>query len=405
MGMAALIWGYMVFFVSFYAQETLVGSVVLPLLPQPPVNYGLLSPEHLLDLANLLLLVCPGILIAAPLLLISRGGRQGIGGRAFWILAVCGALCLPVLMDPKLGMARDWDLFGLGLVPLIVWTAVRLADLRSKLPRGVLAYPLFAQVVVLMMFVGVNTHPPAAMARFEKLLELDQNRGGYGHEILASWYREFGQTEKEIHHWQKAAFLENNKRYWGGLALAYLEKENYTLALQAAQRAYVLDPFWASGAYYLASAYRELRVPDSALKYYDCSIALDPDNHGVRHDLATMFLGMRRHDNALKQIDVAIRLAPDSAVYLGVRGWILTEAGRLDEGERYLRDALRMEPDLLSARINLTRVLQRTGRPDSALREVGNILRMPNLPPELREYMVTLDRLIRENEFPADSAG
>lgn len=405
LGVVALLWAYLVLFASTYAQEAAAASMVLPLFSQPPLDYGLLSPEHVLDLANLLLLVCPGVAIAAPLLCASHNRKQKAGGRAFWILAIGGALCLPVLLDPKLGMARDWDLFGLGLAPLIVWAAVRLADLQARIPSGALVHPLFAQVTVLTMFVGINTHSPAAVARFENLLELDRNRGGYGHEILANWYREQGQTEKEIHHRQQAASRENNKRYWGGLALTYLQNGKYEDALEAAQRAYAIDPSWAKGIFYLASAYRELGMIDSALVSYDRSLVLDPNAHGVRHDLATLLMGLGRYDHALKQIDIAIGLAPDSAIYRGIRGWILLEADSLSGAERHLREALRMQPDLLSARVNLCRVFQQTGRADSALIEIGRIQQQPEVPPQIRNYLEGLKQLIRENEVPPDSAG
>jgi len=403
---AGLCWMYFIFFGNVYAKEAAMGRVILPLFAALPTDYGILSPAHLLDLANLPLLVCPGAVIAAVILLACRKNFTKIAGYAFfWSTVIAAGLVFIILLDPKLGMARDWDLFGLGLLPVVVWTAIRMADRRPSLVPGTVMYPIVAQVMTSVVFVGINTHSDTAIARFENLLELDRNRGGYGHEILAGWYHDRGDTEKEILHWREAAILEDNKRYWGGLSLACLQAGDYRSGLAAACRAYARDTSWAKGAFYLASAYRELGQYDSALLYYDRSLCLDPGAHNVRHDLATFYLRFGLYDEGLQQIDAAIALAPDSGVYRGVRGWILFEAGRLEECEKSLRYALKMDPNLVPARVNLSRWFYRTGRADSALLELDRVLRVPDLPIELRDNLLELGRSFRNRPVPSDSAG
>lgn len=403
---AASVWAYFVFHVSTYADEAAMGRVMIPLLSHPPTYYGLFSLVHLLDVANLLFLVCPGVLIAAPILYANRQSTTNPSERAFfWPLAIAGGVAMVLLLDPKLGLARDWDLFGLGLLPLIVWSATRLADLRVKMSPGVVVHPLVTQAMVLIVFVSINARQSAALDRFDNLLELDPSRGGYGHEILAGWYHDHGDIAKEIQHWRKAVAVEDNKRYWGALALAYLRNGDYQFGLRAAHTAYAKDTSWAKGAFYLASAYRELQHYDSALVYYDRSLRLDAGAHNVRHDLATLCLSFGQYDAGLRQIDVALQQAPDSAVYHSVRGWILFEAGRLDECGKSLRHALALDPDLIPARVNLSRWLYRTGRADSALAEIDHILLLPDVPAELREHLLILGRSFRNPQAPPDSAG
>jgi len=194
----AIVWTIWIFRGSIFATEAPTGSVLVPLMPTPPVNYGLISPQHLLDIVNLLLLVCPGVLIAVPLLLSSRRSQPKTQPRLFWLLAVMIPLSIPLFLDPKLGMARDWDLFALGLMPLLVWSAIRVADGHQKRPRRALALPVFASASVLVMFVGINADTEVAITRFEKLLELDQVRGGYGYEILATHYRSAGRNRMDV---------------------------------------------------------------------------------------------------------------------------------------------------------------------------------------------------------------
>jgi hypothetical protein len=403
-GVAVVAWGYWVLHASFFAQEAPTGSLLVSLMSNPPLQYGLFSPAHLLDIFSLLCLVVPGVLIAIPLLFSGRTEDQTVGPRAYWLLAICIPLCIPLFLDPKLGMSRDWDLLALGLVPLVVWAAVRLADRRPTRPSGALALPVFASAAVLTMFVGTNAHTLTAIARFEKLLALDEARGGYGHEILATTYRDMDYAGGEIRHWRKALRLGDNKRYWANLAGAYLRIDNLNAGFSAARRAYLMDTSWTVGAFYLGMAFNEMGLADSANTYFARAAGLDPDHDAIRYEWALALNRLGQSDNAEKQILIALQLAPDNAIYHNALAGFLIQAERFGEAEGELQTALQLDPRHANTRLNQVLLYHKTGRREQALAELARVAQFPGLTPEQRERIAGLEKRIRE-AAPAPGSG
>ncbi|MFC1476134.1 tetratricopeptide repeat protein [Candidatus Zixiibacteriota bacterium] len=398
-GLVAIGWGLWAVPSNIFARGAASGSVLIPLLPQPPSNYGLFSASHWLDLANLLCLVVPGVLIGAPLFF-TRGKRVlKTGLRFFWPLAVIIPLGIPLFIDPKLGMARDWDLMTLGLLPLLVFWAIHLADIRIQLPRSAIRLPIFASVTVLALFVGINAHAPTAVSRFEKLVELDAARGGYGYEMLAYYYHTRGEIDRVIRSWQRALELEENGRYWMQLSTVYRQQGDQENALASARRCFFTDTTSAAGAYFLANTYNNLGLSDSVLHYLDWSARLAPDNDEVQHDLAATLYARGQIEDAHRHIITAIELAPDKAKYHNVLGAILIQTGRFDEAIPIFGRALELHPGYKDSRLNLAMAYYLNGQPQLAMAELTNLSRQSALTREEKNEIIELTRRIR----PADS--
>jgi len=394
-GLAAAGWGYWMLQGHLATAEATTGSIFVSFLPKPPLGYGLISPAHLGDIANLFLLVCPGVLIAAPLLLLGRTDRRSISPRLFWLLAVIIPLSIPLLIDPKLGMARDWDLLTLGVIPLLVWAAIRLADVRRKQPPGVLTLPVFASAAILLMFAGINAHTFTAITRFETLVELDKVRGGYGYEILAAFYRDRGRNKMEILQWRKALRLGENKRYWANLAMAYLRIGEARDGYFAARRAYLMDNSWPDGVYAMATAFNELEMLDSALVYSATAARLDPDNSDIRSGLAMILLRMGKLPEAQREIEYAIQLAPNQAMHYEILASILLRARQFGQAEPILKKVLELDSHHVDSHLNLAVVYHQTGRDSLALAILARLRRMPDLPYEQIVEITKLEKRIR----------
>ena len=92
--------------------------ILVPFWPTDYSSYWLLSGSHLLDLLNILLLSGP----AFVLLFWSRHqSRQ----QSVVLLALAGTVGFSLLVDPKMGAFRDWDLLSVFAVPLSVLVALR----------------------------------------------------------------------------------------------------------------------------------------------------------------------------------------------------------------------------------------------------------------------------------------
>lgn len=92
--------------------------VFVPFVANEYSHYTFFSGQHALDVLRTLLLVAP----AFPLVLwqATKDRRQ-----KFTLVAVAGALLFAVVVDPKLGAFRDWDLLAIFAVPLAALIALR----------------------------------------------------------------------------------------------------------------------------------------------------------------------------------------------------------------------------------------------------------------------------------------
>lgn len=83
-------------------------------------RYTMLSPAHLLELANQQLLVAPFSLALILALLASRRGREAIRspGSIFLAIAAANYLWFIIVWNPDYGGQRDWDLFAPASLPI-----------------------------------------------------------------------------------------------------------------------------------------------------------------------------------------------------------------------------------------------------------------------------------------------
>ncbi len=100
------------------AISTDISKVIVPFLPTEYSAYSLFSGEHLVDLLNVLLLSAPAFFLAFwP----GKFDRRQI----FVTVALAGALGFTLMVDPKIGAFRDWDLLSIFAIPLAALIALR----------------------------------------------------------------------------------------------------------------------------------------------------------------------------------------------------------------------------------------------------------------------------------------
>ena len=186
-------------------------------------GYTLLSFPHLLDIMNVLLLVAPGglILLAAS-----------VAGRADWddprlkftvAAAVFPAILLFVL-EPELGVARDWDIFAFSgiIITVLALTALSCLKERRGPPNRVLACAAIASLILVLPWILLNMDEGLSTARFSSILSRDPHKKAYGYEILSHHHRSYGRTSPAIEALKRAVRSEpRNPRYYGLLGDTY----------------------------------------------------------------------------------------------------------------------------------------------------------------------------------------
>jgi hypothetical protein len=194
-------------------------------------RYGLFDPAHLLDVANVVWLLCPvGIVFAAIEIAARHRHRtapqvQSHPSRAAmdaWLTrraehVLCTMLIVPCLVflfffNAEIGVARDWDLFtllGLGMVPWVL----AVVQGTSVLPRTSTAAALALSLVLGIAWIAINASGPRSAARFERILAHETAHVPYALETLANWYRDAGRPRDGMRAMERAVALSGNPRH------------------------------------------------------------------------------------------------------------------------------------------------------------------------------------------------
>ncbi len=239
-------------------------------------GYTLLSPSHILDFVNLIFLLCPGILVC--LVAIKRRTLKSLFAQseyAFLGIVTLSALLASFLLDPKLGMSRDWDLLSLAGFPLSVLVAFALLERNDSVGRtGILLASLLG-LAMLFSRAAVQFLPVSGAEYAEDVMKLDPARSRNALTSLIDYYGSVGNQSKSAeikNYWQGAypevgalrqvtamfntgqlpegkqmldAVIARSPEYaeaWAGLCIYYYRTRQYDSALFAGRIANGLNP-------------------------------------------------------------------------------------------------------------------------------------------------------------------
>jgi len=331
---AALLFGH------YYTSDYVFRFAFVPILSDrfTVEGYTLFSWNHLVDFLNLLILLLPGWPVLAAALLATRhhkGPRQRSNVYlAVLTLSVLGAV---FILDPKLGMPRDWDLFSFAGIPLAVAAYHLTTDGPARVwLRSAAALSLVLGLFVLIPRVLDQSLTDHGTERFKSYLSLDVAKSRNGWPQLATYYRSHGDTaaaDATIARWKSlnpdVVMLESARR------LFYRERkvrEATALGHEIVKAA----PTSADGYALLGMCYLVQQQYDSALAYLKIADGLRPDNYDVLNNLGYIYQHRRDFAQAEKALrrSVYLNSANTAAVYNLAR--LYRDMGRGREYAKYL---------------------------------------------------------------------
>jgi tetratricopeptide (TPR) repeat protein len=313
-------------------------------------SYSLFSSSHLLDFINHQLLISPVgglILIASVLAFSKRTDLKDKTVRFLLLVTVC-SLAYAFLVDPKLGYPRDWDLFafaGVGYTLLGVhiflkhWGERKLGDLRY-----VTLSLLFTSLISTAPWIYVNASEEKALERCEHLLDLDEKRSAYGHEILAMYYGTKREWQKEAPHWAKAIALTGSARYMTNLAVAYVNLKEYDLALGELKRSLKVNSTYHFTHFVLGELFARMGRFEEAIAEYRKAVQLKPSNIQYYDNLGSLLSDLQRHEEAAVVFEQGLKANPNYLPMYRKLGYTYFRLGQLSRGEEYLKLYLRHSP-------------------------------------------------------------
>lgn len=194
----------------------------LPLLTTDD-SYGIVSATHMVDMANVMLLVFPaGVLVigaaGAGRATRDRTGDATAGARgAFSLALVSAGILFLLLFHPDLGMANDWDLYVLPVMCIAVPACEPFRRWLATLDRkqaGQLVVPALAiSATIAVSWIGVNADEGRSVGRYRDVIANDRMSGAYALEILAMHERSRERRREAIDLWEQAYRRAHNPRY------------------------------------------------------------------------------------------------------------------------------------------------------------------------------------------------
>ncbi|HOD67422.1 MAG TPA: tetratricopeptide repeat protein [candidate division Zixibacteria bacterium] len=344
-GLAAFVW--------FYTHSYFFRFTFVPILPNRFTirGYTMFSLSHLVDVANLLLILAPALGLFA-VAKFRTGVRRIIAEPSFRFLglAALGALGAAFIFDPKLGMPRDWDLFSYGGVPLTMAGMLLLLEGPKPLPKpqGLAALAVALALLALVPRVIVQHTPPLAIAQFEAYRDLDPVQNRNGAIFLVDYYERRGDTAR----------AEELRTAW--------------------HKAQTDEPLLMQGNAALQSgAFRR------ALDLYRAALRENPVYWVAWANLGDAYLRMGRRDSALEMYRIADGLNPSSPIILSNLGqaWYLN--GQAEKGVELWQRSASLDPEFLPP-----------------LRFLVNHYRTSR---DRDNYLAVLERIARLDGAPADN--
>ncbi len=366
-------------FVLKYVNSLQFSLMVIPFFKGHPMmpGYWMFSPAHIMDIVGEFLLVAP--LLPVLMILGWKPSRTIIADTCGLFLGALGigGLIFILLIDPKLGMARDWDLFALVGLPWVLLFAGNVAPTEDKHP-GVYAAVILAAGLMLIPWVATNLRFQPSIDYFKFALNLDLPRSRSGIIVLRQMYlaggdsltadslgravdREFpsihlcrdadeliqrGQLDKakilidslELFDPTMFEFL-TLRGYWN------LERRDYNAALEDFKQVATLQEGNVMAEMNLANVYFILRRFEPMMAALRRGQKYDPHSDKILAGLAAAFSTMKEYDSAGVYATRLMELYPDEPDAYYFTGMTAFYAGRVEVARSHLKRYLQMAPN------------------------------------------------------------
>ncbi|MBT8447555.1 MAG: type IV pilus biogenesis/stability protein PilW [Gammaproteobacteria bacterium] len=149
------------------------------------------------------------------------------------------------------------------------------------------------------------------------------------------------------------------------LAIEYMKEGKNEIALERLNRALQADSNYVDAHMTLGLLYSRLKLDDDAERSFQRALRIDPENSLALNNYGQFLCNRGRVDDAMQKFLAAAGnpLYPTPEVALSNAGTCALGDGRIEEAETHLRDALRANPRVAPALLQMAKITFETGRP------------------------------------------
>ncbi|UCE24970.1 MAG: tetratricopeptide repeat protein [Candidatus Zixiibacteriota bacterium] len=355
-GLAAILAIDVVFYYLFTNYYFFRFAFVPPLENQFTIEgYTLSSPAHLIDIVNLCYLLLPALPLLIVVAFFIPLTRIFSRPDTFFLLVLTlSALVTVVMLDPKVGMPRDWDLFAFCGVPMAVVGYIMLFHSRLS-PR------IYGGVAVLAIFLGWAVLIPRAVGRaageveryhVENYMKLDTKKNMNLFQILQDHYLVRGDSSRAVDVFY--SYEEN-----------FPERKMNKQGLDLCQKGQ-----YAESIPYFQSALRE-----------------NPMMTPAYSNLGFSLLVLGRFDQARDALEIAHGLNPHSPKNIFRLGYLHQKLGELGKAEQYYQRARSLAPQDIPTLLALTDLYRKTEQTEKYVPLLVELTSYREAPPLVHKWL------------------
>jgi cytochrome c-type biogenesis protein CcmH/NrfG len=283
---AVLLFAYL-YRTSYYFRFAFV-----PLFPGRLVveGYTLFAGKHLLDWLNLQVMLLPGVcvLVAGGWRSMREASRKP--AIRFGLILLASAALATFMLDPKIGMPRDWDLFAFTGIPAAALAYLVVLGDRERSPSAILSAALAVALGFLLLLprAAVGHAPARAIEQMEDYARLDVRKNRTGVYALAGYLLNEGYVSAyaRVRAFQDSIYVEDSLSARAG---ELVRRQRYKEVRPLAQQLIAVNPQMFSGWLYLGRVYNTEGRYDSARVALSIADGLNPQSTGVLNELGLAY--------------------------------------------------------------------------------------------------------------------
>ncbi len=311
-GVLIAVVGLLGLFAFFWQSDQFFRYAFVPLVEDRVTveGYTMFSAAHLLDVANLLLVLVPGLVVLVVALFQARP-RMSRRDLRFGLILVASCVGAAFIFDPKLGMPRDWDLFAFCGVPTaVVWYYLVLTSAPSRLARTAVVCSIGLALTVLGGRVATQQFDDIAAARFERYAALDARKNMNFRKLVVDYYERTGDIERASK--SLAAFHEAYPEWnLNRRGMYFMDRKNPSAAIPLYRQAIEHNPVFTAAYSNLAIAYMRQGQLDSAQTMANIARGFNPLGPRIAVTLGQIALRREQLGLAEQYFGEARQRAPD----------------------------------------------------------------------------------------------
>lgn len=308
-------------------------------------SYATFSRSHILDLLNIQILASPIAFILLPVFMANKSIYRDPVVKYLLISAVF-LFTFFFIMESKIGMFRDWDLFSLpSLLYTILFIYILVVYYYDKTSVFSKCLLLGALVFHSANWILLNHSKTASANRFCYIIEnsnvrSDNSSLSHDYEILASFYKEENAPVKELSYLIKAANLTQNPRYFLSIGNNYAQAKDYSKAIYYYTKALETNPNSDNTKRNLAKVYYLLGQYDKVVTTLESYSSIDSLNPNTLYSYGRALFETGKIDSAINIFKKLLLNDPKNASIYNIIGTYLAIQGRQNEAIEYYQRAI-----------------------------------------------------------------